>query len=92
MHACYRGDKAKRESNWILAAEEYESALSLERQAAAMLPVDGDVEPTRGILYRSAGTIALRCAEMLAKAGLEGNPDPRIRLELQEVLDMAVFK
>jgi len=58
------------------------AALSLETEAANLL-LNKHLEPTRGILFRSAATMAFHCneyqeAERLCKLGLAGNPPDRV--------------
>lgn len=66
-------------------------AFEMERRAAMSLL---DKEPTRSILFKSAGWIALR-AEMfeqaaeMARHGLGGSPPAELRVELEEILKLA---
>ena len=66
--------------------------LALEKEAAAAdLMVDEDVEPTRGVLHRSAATLAWRCGEYdrakkLIYRALAGNPRGDIERELNDLL------
>ncbi len=68
------------------------TGLALEKEAAAAdLMVDEDVEPTRGVLHRSAATLAWRCglyeqAEKLIYRALAGNPRSDVEWELKDLL------
>lgn len=66
-------------------------AFELESKAADLLYDKLDAEPTRGVLYRSAGWIALdlgltREAEILACKGLSGNPPKSVQEELRRMI------
>ena len=70
-------------ANCFLQAAWYE-------KEAALRVLPSSVEPTRSVLFRSAGTLALDSgqfgmAELLIAIGLEGNPPNAIRAELEEV-------
>lgn len=74
------------------SAELFIMACSLEEQAAIKLPVSPDSEPTRGILYRSAASMAMNAylyerALGLVIEGLRGYPLPEFKRELLEVYD-----
>ncbi|MDM8519457.1 hypothetical protein QUF64_05365 [Anaerolineales bacterium HSG6] len=63
-------------------------AYQYEQQAAQLIPIDEQSEPTRSILYRSAASLAYQCHEhaqayKLIKEGLAGYPPPQIKQELQ---------
>lgn len=65
-------------------------ALIFEREAA--LRVEVGEEPTRGILHRSAATLAVHAgqyeeARRIANAGLAGNPPDWLKDELEEVFE-----
>jgi len=67
------------------------NAMFEEAEAANLLPVSAESEPTRSVLYRSAAEIALsislpKSCEHLANEGLSGSPPPEIAAELQDVL------
>lgn len=69
-------------------------AFEMERRAAMSLLDKPDKEPTRSILFKSAGWIALRCdmfesAAEMARHGLAGNPPAELRVELEEILKLA---
>lgn len=71
-----------------------QKAFSLEKQAAMSLLGEKDKEPTRSILFKSAGWLAIRCghfegAKKMAKHGLDGTPPEEIRLELEDILRTA---
>jgi len=70
------------------AHELFEKAFELEKQAALMLINDFDNEPTRSVLFRSAGSLAMNCkkyreAEKLFAQGLAGEPPQRIMHQLR---------
>lgn len=69
-------------------------AFEMERRAAMSLLDKKDKEPTRSILFKSAGCIALKCemfqqAGEMARHGLDGNPPDEIRVGLEGVLKLA---
>jgi hypothetical protein len=71
-------------------------AFELEKSAAEMLRNDLQAEPTRGILYRSAATLAKECgffheAETLIYTGLSGSPVSSVEVELQDLLEEVSF-
>lgn len=87
---------AKKHGDLIKANNIYRRAMLYERQAAEMLFGDLTQEPTRSVLYRSAGSLALLCgdfreAERLACKGLSGHPPEEIAEELRDVQDNATF-
>jgi len=70
-------------------------ALEIETRAAMSFFDEKDKEPTRSILFKSAGWIAIKCdmfqqAKDLAMCGLGGNPPDEIREELEEILKLAI--
>jgi len=70
------------------AIQLFEKAFEFEKQAALMLINDFDNEPTRSVLFRSAGSLAMNCkkyreAEKLFAQGLAGEPPRRIMLQLR---------
>lgn len=72
-------------------------ALEYERRAADLLKEEWQEEPTRSILYRSAATLALDCAdyeeaERLVVKGSLGSPPPLLVDELMEVWQSALAK
>ncbi len=76
--------------NKQLMKEVCERAFVLEKEAAELIPLDRNNEPTRSVLYRSAGWIAFN-AEMysealkMAQEGLKGVIHPDIEDELKEL-------
>ena len=75
----------------VLRQEAFEN----ERQAAELLTDAYEYEPTRSILFRSAATLALDCADYgetnrLAAAGLAGNPPMAVAQELRDVQAQAL--
>jgi len=83
---------AKRRGESQKAAELNREAYRLERKAAmSAVSVDAP-EPTRSILLRGAGTLALWCgeyreAEKLAATALAGDPPPDVAEELRDLLE-----
>lgn len=70
----------------------FEKAFALEKGAALSLISDYDREPTRGILFRSAASLALDCkqyrdAEKLVTQGLAGEPTDDIASELRNLYE-----
>lgn len=64
-------------------------ACELETQAADMVEIG--LEPTRGVLYRSAAWLAFHAGELekarkLVETGLAGNPPEFVRAELFDVI------
>lgn len=69
-------------------------AYMLEREAALMLVDLYSMEPSRSVMFRSAGELALECgaaieAERLASLGLTGSPPAEIAVELRSVMERA---
>lgn len=65
-------------------------ALYLEKKEAKKFK-NSNKQPTRSVLYRSAGSIALQCgkkkqAKKLLREGLKRNPPPEIADEIKELL------
>lgn len=88
---------AKRDNDSEKAIELYIKAFELEKEAANSLDKSKEYEPTRGILYRSAATLALECgfsreAEKLVSEGLAGEPYEEIAEELREIFDKVNFR
>lgn len=76
----------------ILASQPYFlDALGYEKDAIKLYEKEGNAEPWRSILLRSAASLALDCqqlneAEKLAIKGLDGNPPHEIEEELWDIL------
>lgn len=75
----------------------FKQAFELEQEAASMLEIKKENEPSRSILYRSAASLAFNCrdfesAEKLAAQGLVGFPPPEIREELLDLFDEVTFE
>lgn len=67
-------------------------AASKEKQAADFLPPEEEYEPSRGILYRSAATLAYnsedyKLADRLVATGLSGFPPPDVEKELKDLYE-----
>lgn len=78
------------------AAKLFLSALHLEQQAAFMLDISPENEPSRSILFRSAASLAYNAgdyqtAEKLVAQGLTGSPPPEIADELRDLFDEVTF-
>ncbi len=76
------------QGNEEFAHQLFTEAFELEKQAALMLINDFDNEPTRSVLFRSAGSLAMNCkkyreAEKLIAQGLIGEPPKRIMHQLR---------
>ena len=96
IHLVDRSRIAKRRGDAEESERLLREALQLEVQAADLLYERLDCEPTRSVLYRSAGWLAIqlndcRYAEILACKGLAGEPPEAIRKELRELLEHANF-
>lgn len=94
MEALDEAKRAKAMGHNGLREKFLEVALDHESQAAEMLFERLDAEPTRGVLFRSAGWIALelgldRLAEVLACKGLAGNPPKWLLTELRDLQEQA---
>lgn len=81
----------------ILADALWNAAFDHERRVADRLLTHFELEPSRGIIYRSAAALALRCdelvlAERYAAQGLAGNVDDQIAEQLREVFDEVRFR
>lgn len=82
---------ARRNNDPQTAIQYFHAAFEAERQAAEALFAIRDMEPTRSILFRSAGLLALDCGEMreaerMAAAGLAGNPPADVATELRNLI------
>ena len=69
----------------------FAEAFVIEKQAAMTLVGKLDCEPSRSVLFRSAGAIALRCQDFqgaikMAAQGFLGNPPEAIARELRGVM------
>lgn len=85
-----RGDTAQKE---VFIRESFE----LARQAALALKDELDLEPSRGIVLRTAALYATHAREhaeavRLVGLGLAGNPYPADRTELLRILDIATYQ
>lgn len=79
------------ESNPIEYKRLMRNALFYEKRAANMLLNEKDSEPTRAVLFRSTGWMALKSgnfneARELAQEGLNGNPHKETKEELEKLL------
>lgn len=71
-------------------------ALQEELRAVELVAPMLDAEPTRGIIIRSAASMALECnevrkAEQLASLGLAGNPTDDVADDFREIVERANF-
>ena len=93
MDLCEGGFFARREKDDAKAVDFFKKAFEFEKQAALLMEDDHDCEPTRGVLFRSAGWIAIDAgfldeAEEMVLKGLQGkNLHNEIHDELKEVLE-----
>ena len=83
---------ARRNGDTEAATRLFRDAFRFERMAAEQSDTEGQLEPTRSVLYRSAATLALDCgefreAERLAARGLGGSPPDDVAEELRDVLE-----
>ncbi len=70
----------------------FRQAYESEREAALLIPIDEANEPSRSVLFRSAGYLALnaglyREAERMVSQGLLGYPPYEIATELRELFE-----
>ena len=77
--------------------ELFRSAFEKERKAAEIWTKISGEEPTRSVLYRSAASLAVNCAEyaeakVLIDKGLSGGPPADIAEELRELLEVVHTK
>lgn len=89
--------KLKKEGKAEEALKQFSKAFELEKEAADLIPIDKKSEPSRSILYRSAGSLALnaclfREAEKMTANGLLGYPPFEIAEELRNLFDQINFE
>lgn len=93
MDLCDEGFFARRNKETEKAIDAFKKAFALEKEAAMLLKDKHECEPTRGVMFRSAGWIAIDAgllddAVEMANIGLEGKElHNEIREELNEVLE-----
>jgi len=92
MELADKGFHAKHVGKTEEAAQFLRTAFYLERQAAEIMALQIEVEPTRSVLLRSAASLALECneldeAERLVAMALSGNPPEEILDELRALLE-----
>jgi nucleoside 2-deoxyribosyltransferase len=97
MDLAEEGFQLQREGQDSQAKRLFLEALSLEREAALLLPVSEAAEPSRSILFRSAASLAYNAeeyetAEQLIAHGLSGFPPPEIKEELKDLYENIEFK
>ena len=83
---------AQKRGNEAEANKLFIKALKLEQEAAELLPLSEDSEPTRSILYRSAAAVAFHSgdyevADRLIANGLSGYPPIEIKEELKNLYE-----
>jgi hypothetical protein len=88
---------ARRKGDHSTSIQYFRAAFEAERRAAEALFASFDIEPTRSILYRSAGYLALDCgetreAERMAAAGLTGTPPSDIAEQLRDLIERVNFQ
>lgn len=86
---------ARRSGDYGKTQALFRDAYEIERRAAEL--VQEDEEPSRGVLYRSAASLALsgglhREAERMVAAGLLGHPPEQIVEELRDLLQQIHFE
>lgn len=86
----------QRNGDDYIAFELFNRALELEQQAAFMLKIAPENEPSRSILFRSAASLAynvrdFEATEKLVAQGLAGYPPPEIAEELRDLFDEINF-
>ncbi len=84
-------------NNPTRSRELFRSAFEKESKAAEIWSKISGQEPTRSVLYRSAATLAVDCAEygeaeLLIEKGLSGSPPGDIAEELRELLEVVHTK
>jgi len=87
---------ARREGRGDAAREQFEKAYRLERAAAEQLLTRFDTEPSRSVLFRSAGTLAMEArrfieAEQMVCMALAGTPPNNIAEELRDLYEQINF-
>jgi lipopolysaccharide/colanic/teichoic acid biosynthesis glycosyltransferase len=88
--------RARTRGDGAHAAELLQQAYNREGLAASLVSPDGDLEPSRSVLHRSAASLALQCgdvdgAERLSQTALSGSPPEEIKRELLELLVQVQF-
>jgi superfamily II DNA or RNA helicase len=83
---------ARRRGDHDQAKQHFYEAFQLEAQAAELIALQFDIEPTRSVLHRSAASLALDCellpdAEKLIYRALSGNPPAPLADELRGLLE-----
>ena len=83
---------AKRAKNLAEAKSYYKKAFDLEKEAAMLLVMNYEIEPTRSVLFKGAASLAFnienfREVERMVGLGLAGNPPDPIYGELKELLE-----
>lgn len=89
--------RASRKGKATKAKELFAKALDFEKQASDKVISNGNAEPTRSILLRSAASLALNCnkfreAEQLIATALAGNPPQQVAEELRDLLEQVYFQ
>jgi len=96
MDLCDLADAARLRHDHTQAVQLFRRAYETEREAAAIVAGDFDLEPTRSILHRSAASLALECgeiraAEKLIATALAGEPPGDVAEELRDLLEQVNF-
>jgi hypothetical protein len=91
------GHASRRAGDTEFARELFFKAYHLERQAAELLIVRWDAEPSRSILFRSAATLAIEAqrfseAEQMVCMALSGSPPAGIAEELRDLFEQINFR
>jgi hypothetical protein len=97
MEAADRAFIARRKGALAEANTFFRQALEDERAAAMSVLGDAGAEPTRSILFRSAASLAVDCADLreaerLIGLALSGEPPAEIAGELRDLLEQVNFQ
>ena len=92
-----QADAARRLGDTVTMLQLFHKAFEAERAAAELLATEFTLEPSRSILYRSAASLALDCAEYreaerLICQGLAGNPPEEVANELRDQYERVNFE
>lgn len=82
---------ARRKGLFDQSKQLFKQALYYEKEAALLLVNDFEIEPTRSVLFRSAGWLAFNSekydtAKKMVSYALQGQPHFEIKKELDELI------
>lgn len=88
----YKQAKSEKEATNINWQKTLEQAFILEKEAAYMLLEKKEAEPTRGVLFKSAASMAFDLklyndAKELIQIALAGKPDQQTKTGLENILN-----